>query len=163
MKKSVRETIFFILVFLMFFLGAKLSEMWVQKANMKADNAYLAVGVIFAMAVAAVFFLAKLNKCNSNEGFWDVSQYAKCKGGPYMWQGDDPDAEMCRELAKTSEGRCGIASYNCPKGYNGQPNLPTIYTPVSDDNWANERCTNGTCGGCPYDEGLCSMQAHEKP
>jgi hypothetical protein len=81
-------------------------------------------------------------KQQCSEKFWDVSDYAKCRGGSYMWQGDSSEAKMCQALASTPEGRCAISSYNCPKGYNGIPKLPFEYTPLTNDEWRNERCDN---------------------
>jgi hypothetical protein len=156
-KRSTREIIFFILAFLLFFLAVKLGGFWIEKGHkMNPDMVFIIIGIVYTLSLVAIQYLAKLN-CTS-EGFWDVSPYAKCKGTEYMWQGNSEEAKMCRELADTPEGRCGISSYNCPKGYNGQPMLPFYYTPISDDSWQNERCDDKPTCPC-VDTGLCSMQA----
>jgi hypothetical protein len=153
-KRSVREVIYFVLIFLVFFLSVKLAQFWIEKSSMNSDMAYMIVGVVYTLVIIALFFLAKLQ---SNEGFWDVSDAAKCKGGAYFWQGDSPTSKMCRELASTPEGMVAISGYNCPSGYVGQPGLPFYYSPLSDDNWKNERCEN--IPDCPLvDEGMCSLQ-----
>lgn len=108
-------------------------------SNLSKDTISIISGLLYTLVLVAVFYIADLN-CKDRENFWDVSPYAQCKGGEYMWQGDSPEAKMCRQFAKTNEGRCGIASYNCPKGFNGQPNFPFYYTPLSDDKWQNEQC-----------------------
>jgi hypothetical protein len=153
-KRSVREIIYFILIFLIFFLAVKLAQFWLEKSNMNFDMAYLIVGLLYTLVMVALFFLAKLQ---TKEGFWDVSDAAKCKGGPYFWQGDSQTSQMCREMAKTPEGKVAISGYNCPSGYVGQPGLPFYYSPLSDDNWKNERCED--MPDCPdVDVGLCSLQ-----
>ena len=154
MKRSAREVIFFILIFLLFFLAVKLAHFWEEKMKIGNDMALIIVGVIYTLVVVSIFYLAKLQ---TNEGVWDVSDYAKCKGGPFFWQGDSEIADMCRQLAETPEGKIGISGYNCPTGYVGQPGLPFYYSPLSDDNWQNERCQNRpTCKG--VDVGMCSLE-----
>lgn len=158
MKRSTREILFFILVFLLFFISVKLVGNYVNKNMITNRNmVYGIAGVIFALVTIGFYYVAKLT-CSSSENFWDISPFAKCKGTEYMWQGDSDEAKFCRALADTPEGRCGISSYNCPKGYVGQPSLPFYYTPVSDDNWQNERCDNAPTCPCK-DVGLCSMEA----
>ena len=102
----------------------------------------------------ALFFLAKLQ--SNEEGFWDVTDSAKCKGGPYFWQGDSKTSKMCREMASTPEGRIAISGYNCPIGFVGQPGLPFYYSPLSDDNWQNERCKD--VKEHQVDFGMCSFE-----
>jgi hypothetical protein len=149
-KKTKQELLFFILIFLLFFLFVKLGLFWGKKYNnsLSYNNIWVITSVLFTCVIVVVFFIAKLNK-NEAEGFWDVSEYAKCRGGSYMHQGDSEQAKKCRELAETPEGRCGIASYNCSKGYNGIPLAPFVYTPLSNDKWQNERCSESKDCGCP--------------
>ena len=153
-KKSVRETIYFVLIFLIFFLAIKLAHFWVSKTGINSDIAYILVGIVFTLVTVALFFLAKLQ---TKEGFWDVSDPAKCKGGAYFWQGDSETSRMCRALAKTPAGKIAMSGYNCPTGYSGQPGLPFFYSPLSNDHWQNERCDDEP--ECPLvDTGMCSMQ-----
>jgi hypothetical protein len=56
-----------------------------------------------------------------------------------MWQGDSQSAKTCRDLSNTEAGRAEIGSYNCPKGQIGVPRVPFRYTPLSDDNWQDQR------------------------
>jgi hypothetical protein len=155
-KKSMREIIFFVLIFLLFFLTVKLGEYWVKKSDIDHQIAYIILGIAYTALVVGIFFLSKLED-NSNEKFWDITPAAYCKGGPYFWQGDSEVSKMCRKLASTPEGRVLISGYNCPSGYVGQPGLPFNYTPLSDDNWENERCEDRKeCEG--VDVGLCSLE-----
>ena len=154
MKRSVREIVYFFLVFLLFFLAVKLTQFWVEKSDMPCDIAYIIVGLVYTLIMVALFFLAKLQ---TKEGFWDVSEAAMCKGGPFFWQGDSHTSKRCKELASTPEGRVAISGYNCPIGYTGQPTLPFQYTPLSDDKWENERCED--IPNCPLvDVGMCSLE-----
>lgn len=156
-SRNTKQVIFLFMIFFLFFLSVKLINFWLEKGrDINPNIVYIIMGVIFTLIVSSLYYLSKLN-CSS-EGFWDVSKYALCKGGEYMWQGDSDVSKMCRELAKTPEGRCGISGQNCPTGYNGVPMLQFVYTPVSDDNWKNERCEDKK--QCPCEDvGLCSMQA----
>lgn len=150
MKKSTREVFFFVLVLLMFFVVVRLYEFWMLHTQLNKEVMLALVSLLFTGIIVAVFFLAKLQ--SNTENFWDVSEYAKCKGGPYFWQGDSEQAKKCRALAETPEGRCGLASYNCPTGFVGTPNLPFEYTPISGDDWSNERCDDKPKCSCPFDQ-----------
>ena len=153
MNRSNREIIFFVLVFLVFYVVHKFSDQILQKLRLKGDVGILSIGVIYALLIIGFYHLANLK--SSNEGFWDVSPAARCKGGPYFYQGDSPNAKMCRALAETPEGRAAISGYNCPIGMVGQPGLPFYYSPLSDDSWKNERCQDRP--KCPLVEtGGCS-------
>ncbi len=153
MNQKKREVIYFLLLFLLFFLAVKLVNFWKNNMELNIDIIIIIVGLIYVSITVGIFFLAKLQ---TNENFWDVNQYAKCKGGPYFWQGDSENSKRCRELASTPEGRIGLSGYNCPTGYVGQPGLPFYYTPLSDDSWNNERCEDlSTCKG--NDVGQCSF------
>lgn len=160
LKKSTREVIFFIIVFLLFFLVVILGRYWTQKSNLNYEISYVILGVVYTSLILGVFFVSKLNE-QSSEDFWDITPAAYCKGGPYFWQGDSEVSKMCRKLASTPEGRVLISGYNCPSGYVGQPGLPFYYSPLSDDNWRNERCEDReTCK--EVDVGLCSLEK-QKP
>jgi hypothetical protein len=139
-KRSAREVLYFVLMAVMFYLFVRMGQWWNTHSKSKHPYVVLALlGCAFALFMAGMYYLSKLNKMNE-EGFWDVSPAARCRGGPYMWQGDSETAKMCRKMAESPEGRCQIASYNCPTGYNGVPRLPFVYTPLSNDQWKNERC-----------------------
>lgn len=153
LTKKSRLVLFFVLVFLVF-IAAVLT---LRRQRIIPDERVSAIvgAAIYTLIILVIYLLSHTDK----ENFWDVSQFATCKGGPYFWQGDSEEAKECRALAATPEGRCGIASYNCPTGFSGQPNLPFWYTPLSGDGWSNERCDGRPDCGCPYeDTGLCSMQ-----
>jgi hypothetical protein len=154
MNRSQREIIFFVLVFLVFYLAVKFSEYFIQKSGIHGDFGLLIVGLLYSLAIVAIYNLAKLK---SNEGFWDVSLPAQCKGGPFFYQGDSELSKRCRALAETPEGKIALSGYNCPIGYVGQPGMPFYYTPLSDDNWKNERCQDRP--NCPLvDTGDCSLK-----
>ena len=154
-KRTVREVIFFVLAFLLYYLSVSIANYWINHMKKSHSQAiYLLIGLVYRLVLVAVYYLANLN--NTNEGFWTVTPAGRCRGGPYMWQGDSQTAKMCRDMAETKEGRCAISSYNCPTGYEGVPKVPFYYTPLSNDMWQNERCMD--IPNCPCQEtGLCSM------
>lgn len=141
MKRSSRQLIFFILLFLIFFLSMKSGNMWLRSKNApEQDTVYILVGLCFTVCMISIYYLAKLDK--THEKFWDVSPAARCKGGKYMWQGSSPEAVRCRALADSPQGRAMISAYNCPKGFIGVPKAPFTYTALSDDNWQDARTMN---------------------
>lgn len=154
MNRTKREIIFFVLVFLVFYLAVKFSEYFLQKTNMKGDFGHLTIGLIYTLAIVALYHLANLK---TSEGFWDVSLPAKCKGGPFFWgNGETELSKQCREYSQTPEGKIALSGYNCPIGYVGQPGLGFYYSPLSDDNWKNTRCKDTP--NCPLvDTGDCSL------
>ena len=151
--KSTRESCFFLIMFLMFFLFSKANGYLIETGKVKIpkEGLIIILALIFTVLMIIIYRIARISP--SKEGFWDVSEFAKCKGGPYFWQGNSEQSKICRALADTSEGRCGLASYNCPTGFVGTPSLPFVYTPLSGDNFEDERCDNKpTCKSCPYEE-----------
>jgi hypothetical protein len=153
-KRVVREILFFVLLATIFYMAMNGTQILLNSTKWKKEIVYICMSVIYTLCILAVYFFGKVNR--TNENFWDISDYAKCKGGPYMWQGDSPEAKKCRQLATTKEGRCGIASYNCPKSYVGTPKIPFYYTPLSNDSWKNERCAKVPACPCS-DQGLCNL------
>jgi hypothetical protein len=145
MDRSTRQTMFFVLVFLIFFLGIKLQGYWIDNGDYDPTVTSIMVGCIYTLIIMSLYYLAQLN---CSEGFWDVTEAAKCKGGPYMWQGDSETAKMCRQMASTPDGNCKINAYNCDKGFNGVPRLPFQYSVLSDDNYQNERCNDNPSCDC---------------
>lgn len=138
-KRDVIETVFFILIFCLFCLAVKLSDMWSVKLGKNVS--IMVTGIVFTCIIIGAYILAGLHK-TTGEKFWDVSPGARCRGNWYNWQGSSKTAQMCRDLSSTPEGRAEIASYNCPTGTLGVPPQNFEYTPLSDDKWENERCKN---------------------
>lgn len=139
MKRSSRELIFFVLLFLIFFLSVKTGKFWSESAKSPSEDiVYLIVGLSYMCIMIGIFNLAKLDSSPS-EPFWDISPAAKCKGGKYMWQGSSAAAVKCRELADSPQGRAMISAYNCAKGFIGVPKKQFQYSPLSDDNWQDQR------------------------
>lgn len=154
-KRSVRELIFFVLIFLIYFLSVRLMHFWRSKTGLDPNISIITMGILYTLIIVAIWYIAKLS--DNSEGFWDISAGATCKGGAYFWQGNSEEAKQCRAMAETPEGRCEISSYNCPTGYTGTPKLPFVYSPLSDGDWKSERCEDRPPCPCK-DVGLCSME-----
>jgi hypothetical protein len=101
--------------------------------NIKVSNLYIAL----VGSAILYFILTKLLVVKDNFVYPDV-----CRGGSYMFQGNDPTAVMCRELEKTEEGRRAIASVNCAPGFVGKPNNAFAYSSNSDSNWKSYSCAD---------------------
>jgi len=139
-NRHIRQILFFSVVFLLYYTSIQLGHKWVKSQSWITE---LGISLVYTLIILGVFYLAKLEqKCPEN--FWDVNPASLCRGGPYMWQGDSNTAKLCRELAESKEGRVMISSYNCPKGFVGLPAVPFEYTPLSNDNWEDERTQPST-------------------
>ena len=143
--KQKREMIFIVLIFSLYFLSGRLGHYINKSKHIKKNLVWteLIFSLGFTAIITGLYYLVQLS---GTENFWDVTPAAKCKGGPYFWQGDSETSKMCRNLASTPEGLEQIAAYNCPTGEIGQPGSKEssfIYTPLSGDNWTNEQCNTG--------------------
>ena len=156
-SRNVRLFLLFLTIFLIYFLSNVLNS-YSDIKNEHQMMFNIISSIFFSIMNISIYILIE-SSCNGNgnskEKFWTPSKYSQCKGGPYMWQGDEESAKMCRELASTEEGRIGIASYNCPTGTVGQPKIPFYYTENIDRLKCNEfpKCKNedtGICGTINY-------------
>jgi hypothetical protein len=66
MERSRREIIFFILVFLVFYLCVKFAHYLLAKSDIKNDLGILLVGLIYTLAIVALYHVASLK---SNEEY----------------------------------------------------------------------------------------------
>jgi hypothetical protein len=142
MSKSVaREVIFFVLVFLLFYLGGKGLDMWhTKKPMLNSDVGLVVVGLVVTGLLVGIFYLAKLNQHTDGYKGFEISPGALCRGGAYLFSGDDSASKFCQNLAKSPEGRCEISRFNCPNGYQGLPSVPLEFSPNSDSCWSGVRC-----------------------
>lgn len=140
-KSIAREVIFFVLIFLLFYLGGKLANYWQKKVpKMSEDGSLLLVGLGVTAIVIGVFYLAKLNQQTDSYKDFSISPGALCQGYPYMFQGDDAQSQFCKKLASTSEGKCEMSKHRCPNGYIGAPGVPLEFTSNSDSCWSGVHC-----------------------
>lgn len=150
-SSTVKEIIYFCVAFCLFVLSTKISDLWQKHGNINEGIAISVVGVLYILVLVAIYFLVQLNKTGSKDNFelmpgvncpdepnqFHISPYARCAGGPYMWNGD---LSYCWGLSAGPQGNCKINSLRCPTGYIGRPMVPFEYTKLSDDSWSNARC-----------------------
>ncbi len=148
MERTKRELIFFVLIFLVFYLAVKFSEYFMKKSGLKADVSLLVVGLIFTLAIVALYNLARLK---SNEPFWQPSLGAMCSYDPFFWNGDSELSKECRAYASTPEGRVDTFGRRCPTGQVGVSPMPFYYSVLSDDSWKSQRCQDRP--NCPLIDG----------
>lgn len=135
----IREIVFFLMVFFLFFLFNKGMVYLGGKINMNSDVKLIITSLIYTGVIIGLYYLAKMKSNVDGYRMLDISPGALCSGGPYMW--DQDRADFCTKLASTPEGKCQIASFNCPSGlYHGQPRTPFMFSNLSNDQWKNERC-----------------------
>jgi len=149
MNQSSREVLFFIFAAVLFFALIVIVHTQYNKDKGLPYGMTAILAIVYTLILVFVFYIGKIE---GREGFadkfWDISPAAQCKGGPYMHQGDDPQSKMCRRLMASEKGRCAIAAFNCPVGYNGAPMNKFVYTPLSNDSYENERCQPDKEEGC---------------
>ena len=183
--KALRQGIFFALVFLLFYLVSRVASSFIAKDD-ESDRVMITMiaSLVYAGILIIIFYTAGI--CDTKDGYKKFSHYsslgdedsgggpkaftispgAMCRGGAYMYQGNDERSKMCRAMAKTPEGRCAIAKFNCPNGFTGMPKVPLEFTSNSDSCWSGVRCKDGNvnmswykkhhplnCKGCK----MCSM------
>ena len=144
--RSINEVVFFALLglfFIVFFLTT--NHNYVGSNTKK-------VAVFFTSALVFTLFFVGYSQitgvCLSKDGYEynasTLSPDAKlCRGGEYMWRGNSPRSKYCQQLATTPEGRKEIDRYSCGAGYTGMPGKGFTFTPLSNDQWENERCDSG--------------------
>ena len=139
-----KESIFFVVVFLLYFLFARLAVLWTKRTGLNVDATIIILGIACIGAVVGIFYLLQMNKMQSKDNFhFELDPAKACRGGPYMWQGNAELAKTCRKLDSTKAGKQAIQSYECPcPGSVGMParHGGFQYTPQSDAQWQNARC-----------------------
>ena len=143
MERKSKEALFFVMSAILLFLMLNGFSMQKEVLDWKM---YGIISVVYTLILVTIFYIGKVD----TEKFWDVSPAAQCRGGAYMHQGDSEQSKMCKALMNSPKGRCQVASYNCPVGYNGIPLNNFAYAPLSNDEWRNERCDDTKTEGCPY-------------
>lgn len=126
-----KELTIFVLIFVSIYICLATCE----QMRTKTENSILYISLIGSAILS--FILFKITGSRDNFVYPDV-----CRGGSYMFQGNDPTAVMCRELEKTEEGRRAIASVNCAPGFVGKPNNKFAYSSNSDSNWKSYSCAD---------------------
>ena len=161
MDLTTRRVLFFVLLYITFYLiailGIGLPNYYRQ---IHPDLSLMLIGLVFTGIAVLLFYLSGVNNVQDNYRNLEISPGALCRGGPYMWQGDSEMAKMCRNLAKSKEGRCEIAAFNCPNGFDGMPKVPLDYSSDSNSNWDGIPCNGNfpvdvhkpTCNG----DSICS-------
>jgi len=128
----VKQIIFFILLYVLFYLSIKTFQGW------SGENEYKLPIISAVYTVIAIVFFYSI-KIKEKENFVNA---AVCRGGSYMFQGDDPTAKMCRDLEKSKEGRAMIAQYNCGRGFVGKPRNNFSYSSNSNSEWEGIPCND---------------------
>ena len=127
---SKKQMIFYILVFLVFFIIAKISLYFSRSLNINQDLSLLIGGVIITFVI---FLLDKLNYIK-DDFFFEVTPEKLCSGGDYMNSSDPERRKLCSKFSKEQ-----LAEYNCPVGFHGRP-VNYQYSNMSDSNWNNTIC-----------------------
>lgn len=165
---TTRRILFFCLLYILFYLSVKLDMYAKDRGFIKAypDLRVLAVGLVFIGIAVFIYYISRISEVKDEYRMLEISQGALCRGGPYMWQGNSEQAKMCRALAETPEGRCKIAAFNCPTGFDGMPKVPMDYSSDSDSNWTGVKCSGTVPDSsgkkkCDWTNSICSTVVGE--
>lgn len=147
MNESLKEIIFFILIFVTYMLVSQGSIMVSSKTKTNLTISSIVVGIILTSFLVGMFYLLKLNQHIDNQHIdnyqlLDIDLVQKCRGGDYMSQGDSFNAKICREFQNSKCGQELINKHKCNVGDSGYNHPQFTYTPQSDDNWNNAQCAD---------------------
>jgi hypothetical protein len=133
---------------IIFFIGLVLLYLFLSMYSRDHNFSNLTIIAISLIIVLSIYGYIKIinpfKSCESyceNTNLLEISPAKRCRGGPYTWQGNSERAKMCRKLASTRDGMNLIKSYQCSCGFIGLPKRPFKFTPESNDNWENTRCS----------------------
>lgn len=139
MTTPLKEVIFYILAgvfYVIFFLST--NNFYKKSNSSKTKSLYVIVSAF--MFILVLFGYSELTGLfSSRQGFHSFSPKL-CRGGAYTWQGDSKRAKYCRNLSSKPSGIAQINRYNCGAGFYGMPGKNFKFTPISNDEWRNERC-----------------------
>ena len=141
-----KQIVFFILIFVMILLTNLVSDFISEKLPKIPKLLNLIGCALLFTLILLVVFLNKssgLNEHYQKDGFhFEVTPPKLCDGGPYMTQSGSANHEYCQNLLSTPEGVKKYDTYNCANPmYMGRPGNFGDWTPISDGNWKNQRCT----------------------
>jgi hypothetical protein len=137
---SGKETIFFILTFVVIFVFSKGAEILESRAKLENPIALLITSLIGSLILLLVYKFGKIHKCQSDGFHFEVTPAKQCQGFPYLQTSDPKLYEYCENLFSTPEGRKEYAMVNCTTpGFVGRP-VHFSRTPMSNDKWENEMC-----------------------
>lgn len=142
---TIKKTIFFILIsvfFMVFFVISK----YLTNCNLTTTSGKVMLFVSSAIFSASMLGMYVLTGLSGESFTFEVTPGKMCQGGPYMWQGNSKTSKMCRKMAETSTGQKEINRYDCGVGFMGLPEHHFDYTPISNDDWKNERCAPAPSG-----------------
>jgi hypothetical protein len=136
-----KDIIFFSLVFVIMLITVLVSRNKDSQYNLLINIVIVLLSTLFLFGI-----YWKGNLCDQSEPFtFEVTPAKLCEGGPYMHQ-SGPNKEMCEKLMSTPTGRVEYDEYNCVNpAFNGRP-VHFEYTPLSNGNWQNERCSGSLVG-----------------
>lgn len=131
---SAKEIIFFVLVLVLFFVFAKLSNMNTLKYKIKPNISIAMNGIIFTLLLILVFVLTKVGKDCKDTFDFEVTPAKLCDGGPYMYSSNPERQELCSHITNSQ-----LAQVSCGPGFVGRP-VKWDHTNMSNDKWENNMC-----------------------
>ncbi len=136
MTTSIKNSFFFLSIFVLFITFSYLNEILIYNNNYNATRKiFIGSGILFTLITFLIFFFGSIGNCPDNFTF-EVTPAKLCSGGPYMYSSNPEKQQLCNSITPEEMSR-----YTCPNGFHGAP-VHFEYDPLSDDNWENNMCKN---------------------
>jgi hypothetical protein len=133
---ALENIIFFTIVFVLYIcLNINNKDPMIYQAIVKTT----VIAIFYTILLIITFIILKMYIPKTVDNFdFEVSPNKKCCGGPYMWGGiDSPTYKYCSDPINKESISCAC----CGGGYTGGGNVKFNYTPESNSQWKNERCS----------------------
>jgi hypothetical protein len=136
-KMLIKNLIFFVIVFLLFYITGKINTLVKFKYQ---DVKLLVFSLVSTAIIVMVFYVGKIGDSSTKDSFsFEVSPEKLCQGGPYMYTSNPERQRLCSQFSQQD-----LAQYNCGKGFVGAP-VHWDYTSMSNDKWESDiNCNDQT-------------------
>jgi len=132
-KQYAREVIYLVLIFLFFYVFARVAVFLSAHYDAPLDIMIL----LFALVMTGtVYLLARLYKDTKDNFHFQVTPEKLCQD-PYTYSSDPEKKAFCKQFTPAQ-----IAEYTCGKGFVGAP-VHWQRSTDSNANWENTTCDSG--------------------
>lgn len=131
MDSTVKNILFYVVIFLLFCVFGTGSVFVAEKLNWSKDLVIVVFGLLFT---ALVYGMNSVRTTKDNF-YFELTPEKHCEGGAYM-HSSAPEAQkaFCSQFTPQQD-----REFTCPRGFHGRP-VHWERTSMSDDEWQNKMC-----------------------
>ena len=129
-----KQVIFYVLIFLFFFIFARLSVFISASMKFNIDIILIISAILFT---GIVFVAKKMMLDKKDNFFFELTPEKHCLGGSYMWSSDPEKKKFCSQFTPQQ-----MQEYECGTGFHGGV-VKWERTDMSDADWQNPMCSQG--------------------